>query len=131
MVSALLPQRSQGSPLKNHMLFISNGTVVTVTSQTNPVSPVDMASTSQTAISNWQAMTAQPKLQKWLHVPPRNRKLTISPTGYRKEEEEEEDFYAVLHAATQYHNSINNLPDDERLIQCASVKGLHDQAHCF
>ena len=31
----------------------------------------------------------------------------------------------------RYHNRINNLPDDERLIQCAFVKGLHDQAYCF
>ena len=29
------------------------------------------------------------------------------------------------------HNRINNLPDDERLIQCAFVEGLHDQAYCF
>ena len=28
-------------------------------------------------------------------------------------------------------NRINNLPDDERLIQCAFVEGLHDQAYCF
>ena len=31
----------------------------------------------------------------------------------------------------QYHNRINNLPDDECLIQCAFVEGLHDQAYCF
>ena len=31
----------------------------------------------------------------------------------------------------QYHNRINDLPDDECLIQCAFVKGLHDQAYCF
>ena len=31
----------------------------------------------------------------------------------------------------RYHNRINNLPDDERLMQCAFVEGLHDQAHCF
>ena len=31
----------------------------------------------------------------------------------------------------RYHNCINNLPDDERLIQCAFAEGLHDQAHCF
>ena len=31
----------------------------------------------------------------------------------------------------QYHNRINNLPDDERLIQFAFVEGLHDQAYCF
>ena len=71
-VCMLLPERSQGSTLKNHMLFITNST--TVASQTNPVSPVHMASTCQTASSNWQAMTAQPKLQKPLHAPPRNRK---------------------------------------------------------
>ena len=46
----LLPQRSYGSTLKNHMLLITNST--TVASQTNPVSPVHMASTSQTANSN-------------------------------------------------------------------------------
>ena len=39
-VCMLLPQRSQGSTLKNHMLFIANST--TVASQTNPASPVDM-----------------------------------------------------------------------------------------
>ena len=61
-VCMLLPQRSQGSTLKNHMLFITNST--TVASQTNPVSPVHMANSSQTASSNRQAMTAQPKLQK-------------------------------------------------------------------
>ena len=44
------------------------------------ISPVHMASTSQTVSSNGQAMTAQPKLQKPLHAPPRNRKLTIPPT---------------------------------------------------
>ena len=31
----------------------------------------------------------------------------------------------------RYHNRINNLPDDEQLIQCAFVEGLHDQAYCF
>ena len=31
----------------------------------------------------------------------------------------------------RYHNRINNLTDDERLIQCAFVEGLHDQAYCF
>ena len=36
--SMLLPQRSCGSTLKNHMLLITNST--TVASQTNPVSPV-------------------------------------------------------------------------------------------
>ena len=62
-----MPQRSQGGTLENHMLFIANGT--TVESQTNPVSPVYMASANQPAKSNWQAMTAQPKLQKLLHAP--------------------------------------------------------------
>ena len=46
----LLPQRSQGSTLKNHMLLIANTT--TVASQTDPISPAHMASTSQTANSN-------------------------------------------------------------------------------
>ena len=90
-----LPQRSKGSTLKNHMLLIANTT--TVASQTDPISPTHMASTSQTASSNRQAMTAQPKLQKSYlssaggrsrlpfedvlklqkspHAPPRNRKL--------------------------------------------------------
>ena len=77
-VYMLLPQRSQSGTLKNHMHFIANST--TVASQTNPVSPVQMASASQPASSNWQAITAQPKLQKSLHAPPRNRKLTIPPT---------------------------------------------------
>ena len=67
-----------GLTLKNHMLLIANNT--TVASQTNHGSPVYMASTSQTASSNWQAMTAQPKLQKLLHAPPRNLKLTIPST---------------------------------------------------
>ena len=31
----------------------------------------------------------------------------------------------------QYHNRINNLPDDERPIQFSFVQGLHDQAYCF
>ena len=31
----------------------------------------------------------------------------------------------------RYHIRINNLPDDERLIQCAFVEGLHDQAYHF
>ena len=77
-VCMLLPQRSSGSTFENHMRCIANST--TVANQTNPVSPVYMASTSQTASSNWQAMTAQPHLQKPLHAPPRNRKLTIPPT---------------------------------------------------
>ena len=74
-VCMLLPQRGQGGTLKNHMHFIANST--TVANQTNPVSPVHMACASQPASSNWQAMTAQTKLQKSLHAPPRNRKLTI------------------------------------------------------
>ena len=47
------------------MLFIANSTAAAVASQANPVSPVyiHMASTSQpTTNSNWQAMTAQPKI---------------------------------------------------------------------
>ena len=43
-VGMLLPQRSYGGTLKNHMLLITNSTTVTVASQTNPVSPVHMAS---------------------------------------------------------------------------------------
>ena len=74
-VCMLLPQRSQGGTLEN---FVAKST--TVASQTNPVSPVYMASSSQPASSNRQAMTAQPKLQKLLHAPPQNRKLTIPPT---------------------------------------------------
>ena len=31
----------------------------------------------------------------------------------------------------RYHNRINNLSDDGRLIQCAFVEGLHDQAYHF
>ena len=31
----------------------------------------------------------------------------------------------------QYHGRISNLPDDESVIQCAFVQGLHDQAYCF
>ena len=31
----------------------------------------------------------------------------------------------------RYHNRINSLSDDERLIQCAFVEGLHDQAYHF
>ena len=76
-VCMLLPQRSQGGTLENHMHFIANST--TVASQINPVSAVHMVSASQPAISNWQAMTAQPKLQELLHAPPRNKKLTIPP----------------------------------------------------
>ena len=48
------------------MLLIAN--ITTVASQTYPISPAHMASTSQTASSNGQAMTAQPKLQKSLHA---------------------------------------------------------------
>ena len=77
-VCMLLPQGSQSSSLENDVLFIADST--TVASQTNPVSPVYMASTSYTADNNWQAMTAQPKLQKSLHAPPGNRKLTIPST---------------------------------------------------
>ena len=54
--------------------FIANN--ATVANHTNPVSPVYIASTSQTASSNQQAMTAQPKLHKALHAPPTNWKLT-------------------------------------------------------
>ena len=54
----LLPQRSQA---ENHMFFIANN--IDVASQTNPVSPlhVYMASASQPASSNREAMTAQLK----------------------------------------------------------------------
>ena len=76
-VCMLSSQRGQGGTFKNHMHFITNST--TVASQTNPVSPVHMASASQPASSNWQAMTAQPKLQKSLHATPRNRELTTPP----------------------------------------------------
>ena len=31
----------------------------------------------------------------------------------------------------RYHNRINSLSDDGRLIQCAFVEGLHDQAYHF
>ena len=31
----------------------------------------------------------------------------------------------------QYHNCINNLTDDERLIKCAFVEGVHDLAYLF
>jgi len=31
----------------------------------------------------------------------------------------------------RYHNCINNLHDDERLIKCAFVEGMHDPAHLF
>ena len=31
----------------------------------------------------------------------------------------------------RYHNRINNLSDDGRLIQCALMEGLHDQAYHF
>ena len=65
----LLPQRNQGGTLDNRMLFIANST--TVASQTNPMSPIYlyMASASQPASGNWQATTAQPKLQKPLLAP--------------------------------------------------------------
>ena len=77
-VCMLLPQRSQGSTLKNHMFLIANST--TVASPTNPASPVYMASASQPTSSNRQAMTAQPNLRKSPHAPPKNRKLTIPHT---------------------------------------------------
>ena len=77
-VCMLLPQGSQGDTLDNHMHFIAKLNSGTIASQTNPVGPVYMASASQPASSNWQAMTA--KLQKWLNAPPRNRKMTIPPT---------------------------------------------------
>ena len=73
----LLPQRIEGGTLKIHMLFIGNST--TVASQTNPVNPVYMASASQPANNSRQAMITQPNLQKMLHAPPRNRKLTTPP----------------------------------------------------
>jgi len=31
----------------------------------------------------------------------------------------------------RYHNRINNLSDDERLIKCAFVESMHDPAHLF
>ncbi len=31
----------------------------------------------------------------------------------------------------RYHNRINDLSDDERLIKCAFVEGMHDPAHLF
>ena len=35
-----------------------------------------------------------------------------------------------LQQILRYHNRINSLSDDERLIQCAFVKGMHDKAYC-
>ena len=32
---------------------------------------------------------------------------------------------------SQYHNRINDLSDDARLIKCAFVEGMHDPAHLF
>ncbi len=52
----------------------------TIASQAHPVSPSNMSSTSQTTSSNRQAMATKPKLQKALHVPTRNRQMTITPT---------------------------------------------------
>ena len=77
-----LPQKAKGCTLKSHVLFIANSPAVA--SQTNPVRPVHMANTSQTAGGNWQGMPAQPKLQKALHAPPRNRKLTVPPTWTKR-----------------------------------------------
>ena len=57
------------------MLFVANSP--TVASQTNSVSPVYMASTSQTASSSWQAKTTWLRLQKALHAPARKKKVTI------------------------------------------------------
>ncbi len=31
----------------------------------------------------------------------------------------------------RYHNRIDDLSDDERLIKCAFVEGMHDPAHLF
>jgi len=31
----------------------------------------------------------------------------------------------------RYHDRINNLSDDEHLIKCAFVDGMHDPAHLF
>lgn len=31
----------------------------------------------------------------------------------------------------RYHNCINNLTDDEHLIKCAFVAGVHDPAYLF
>ena len=31
----------------------------------------------------------------------------------------------------RYHNRINDLSDDGRLIKCAFVEGMHDSAHLF
>ena len=54
-VCMLLPQWSQGSTLRSHVPIIADS--ISVANQTNPVGPVYMASTSQTASSNRQAMT--------------------------------------------------------------------------
>ena len=67
----LLPQRSQGGTLENHMLFVANST--TVASHTNPVSPIYMAGASKPAGSNWQAITAQ--------INCKNRCMRLPETG--------------------------------------------------
>ncbi len=41
-------------------------------------------------------------------------------------------FHLCLHRWQQIlrcHNRINNMSDDEFLIKCAFVEGMHDQAH--
>ena len=78
--ASMLPQ---SSTLKNYMPFVANRT--TIARQASLVGPVYMASISQTASSNRQAMTVfisrtgLQLLQKALHAPPRNRKLTTPP----------------------------------------------------
>ena len=42
-----------------------------------------MGSASQPASSNWQAMTAQPKLQKSLHAPLKQEVDNTSYVGYK------------------------------------------------
>jgi len=50
------PQRCKGNTLKNKVPFIPNST--SVATRANPLSPVNMTRTSQTANSNRQTMTA-------------------------------------------------------------------------
>ena len=93
-VCMLLPQRSQGSTLK--IICFSSPIApllqANLLSQTNPASPVDMVSTSQTASSNWQAMTTQPKLQKSLHA-----RDTVRRERKRKERHKRDDSVGLIY----------------------------------
>ncbi len=80
--SILLPNCLESWTLKHHVQFICNSH--TTTMRADPIGSGNMLSPSKTPKNNWQLMRAQPKLEKPLHAPTRNRQLTIPPMSAKR-----------------------------------------------